>query len=205
MNLQLEHSDLKKAVIRSQHCQRNWDLSQEIPQEDLDTILYSVTNCPSKQNHAFYKVHAVTNRDIIEDIHSNTEGFGLPNGNMTTNSQTLAHLVLVFEEVETSEQHKEKNRLYEPGIKTVNRDVNMAVGIAAGYANLTSTILGYNTGCCACFDVAAIKEILDLDNNPVLIMGIGIKDSTQNRRLHHKTGELFPTKSKEPIKVEIIS
>lgn len=204
MELQIDHRDIKKAVIKSQHCQRNWDLSKEIPSSDLETILYSVTNCPSKQNHAFYKVHAITNRTIIEDIHANTNGFGLPNGNFTTNSQTLANLVLVFEEVETSYTHKEKNKLYENGLKTKTRDVNMAIGVAAGYANLTSSILGYATGCCACFNPDKIKEILNMNNLPILIMGIGFKDESQNRRIHHKTGELFPTKSKEPIEVNII-
>jgi len=32
--------DIKKAVIRSQHCQRNFDLDKQIPQEDLDLLIY---------------------------------------------------------------------------------------------------------------------------------------------------------------------
>lgn len=204
MELQISHADIKKTIIKSQHCQRNWDLSKEIPDNDLETILYSVTNCPSKQNHAFYKVHAITNRTIIESIHANTNGFGLPDGNFTTNSQTLANLLLVFEEAETSQQHKEKNKLYENGIKTKTRDITMAVGIAAGYANLISSILGYATGYCACFDSEKIKKILNMDSMPVLIMGIGFEDKSQNRRIHHKTGELFPSKSKEHIEVNIV-
>jgi len=205
MELQFQNKDIKNAVIRSQHCQRNWDLSKEIPQEDLDTILYSVTNCPSKQNHAFYKVHAVTNRTVIEEIHKNTEGFLLPTGEWTTNSQTLANLLLVFEEVDTSVAHKTKNKLYENKSENAkNRDVNMAVGIAAGYANLTSAILGYSTGCCACFDPEKIKDILKLDKSPILLMGIGFKDDTRNRRYHQETNQLFPTKPKETIEVNII-
>ena len=34
----MDHKQIQKAVIRSQHCQRNWDLSKQIPQEDLDLI-----------------------------------------------------------------------------------------------------------------------------------------------------------------------
>ena len=196
------HSDVKKAVIRSQHCQRNWDLTRDIPQEDLDLILHSVTECPSKQNHAFYKVHAVTNRKVIENIHSNTQGFLLDNGEWTTNSQTLANLVLVFESVETSDSHKEKNSTYEKSSWAVERDTHMAVGIAAGYANLTASILGYGTGCCACFDEQNIKKILNMKTNPVLLMGIGFKGLDKNRRVHHETGQIFPTKKKENIKVE---
>lgn len=196
------HSDVKKAVIRSQHCQRNWDLSRDIPQEDIDLIIHSVTECPSKQNHAFYKVHVITDRNKIEQIHKNTEGFLLDNNEWTTNSQTLANLLLVFEGVETSEKHKQKNETYEGSSWSVERDTHMAVGVAAGYANLTASILGYGTGCCACFDENQIKTILGMKQNPVLLMGIGFKGIGKNRRIHHQTGQLFPTKKKEPITVE---
>ena len=196
------HSDVKKAVIRSQHCQRNWDLSRDIPQEDIDLIIHSVTECPSKQNHAFYKVHVVTDRNKIEQIHKNTEGFLLDNNQWTTNSQTLANLLLVFEGVDTSEKHKQKNVTYEGSSWSVERDTHMAVGVAAGYANLTASILGYGTGCCACFDEKEIKTILGMKQNPVLLMGIGFKGIGKNRRIHHQTGQLFPTKKKELITIE---
>jgi len=200
LDAQLGNKSIEKAIIKSQHCQRNWDLSKTIPEEDLELILFSVTNCPSKQNHAFYKVHAITNRDTIEEIHKNTEGFLLPSGDWTTNSQTLANLLLVFEEVDTSEAHKTKNMTYEKNSDfTKNRDAHMAVGIAAGYANLTSSILGYRTGCCACFDGNFIMEKLNMKTHPILLMGIGFADETRSRRLHHETNELFPTKTKEKI------
>ena len=48
----VEKSDIKKAIIRSQHCQRNWDLTKKIPSEDIKMIETAVTNCPSKQNVA---------------------------------------------------------------------------------------------------------------------------------------------------------
>ena len=62
----IEHNDIKKAIIRSQHCQRNWDLSKQIPQDDIDLIVYAASNCPSKQNVSFYNLHAITNRDILK-------------------------------------------------------------------------------------------------------------------------------------------
>jgi hypothetical protein len=203
--MQITHQELEKAIIRSQHCQRNWDISKNIPQEDLELIIHAVSNCPSKQNHAFYKVYAVVNRNIIESIHATTEGFLLPNGEWTTNSQTLANLLLVFEAIETSDRHKIKNHIYENGSKaTSTRDSDMAIGIAAGYANLISNILGYKTGCCACFDGTQIQQILGMTNGPSLLMGIGFGDPDRSRRLHHVTNQLFPTKTKEKISVEII-
>ena len=47
------HTDIKKSIIRSQHCQRNWDLAKEVYEADLELMLHSVTQCPSKQNAAF--------------------------------------------------------------------------------------------------------------------------------------------------------
>ena len=49
------HDELRKAISISQHCQRNWDLSQQVSKEDLDLILHAATNCTSKQNIRFYK------------------------------------------------------------------------------------------------------------------------------------------------------
>jgi len=47
-------SEIVKAIHRSQHTQRNYDLSKSIPIEDIKTIITSATQCPSKQNVAFY-------------------------------------------------------------------------------------------------------------------------------------------------------
>jgi len=96
----MDHKQIEKAVIRSQHCQRNWDLSKQIPQEDLDLIEHAITNCPSKQNVAYYKVHMITDRQLIENIHSHTKGFTTFKKGVVdaeTNSQTLANLLIVFE------------------------------------------------------------------------------------------------------------
>ena len=51
--LELTHNDIKKAVIRSQHCQRNFDLNRQVPQEDIDLIIHAATNCAAKQNISF--------------------------------------------------------------------------------------------------------------------------------------------------------
>ena len=51
--MELSTVDIKKAVIRSQHCQRNFDLTKSIPENDLELLIHAATNCPSKQNIAF--------------------------------------------------------------------------------------------------------------------------------------------------------
>ena len=214
--MQLEHKDIKKAIIRSQHCQRNWDLEQDIPDEDLELFVHAVRNCPSKQNVAFYKVHFVTNRKMIESIHKHTAGFKRPeDGVEETNSQVLANLLVIFESVDPSQKNNPNvyvnDELYnienKKNITTsknrLKRDENMAIGIAAGYLNLLASMLGYSTGCCACFD-AEVSKIVKNENDIALMMGIGFKDVTRNRREHHLTNFMFPSKIKQDIEVDII-
>jgi len=211
----MDHQTIEKAIIKSQHCQRNWDLSKDIPEDDLNTILFAATQCPSKQNVAFYTVHAVMDRTKIEAIHNHTDGFIVryATNESTTNSQTLANLLIVFEEKPNLTFNDKKDVLrnaqtlahYNKEVtndKSLVRDKNMAVGVAAGYVNLTSALLGYATGCCACFDPNGIKDVLQLTNNPILLMGIGYKDANLNRRVHHSNHNfIFPTKSKQTISV----
>lgn len=214
----MNHTEIKKAVIRSQHCQRNWDLEKTIPQDDIDLLTYSLANCPSKQNIAFYKVHLITNRDIIEEIHAKTDGFkNYKTGNFETNSQTLANLLIAFEAEDYMVRHKadkvfrnDEMWSFDNGVisdtekSVLERDAHMAIGIAAGYANLTASILGYGTGCCACFDEIEVSKIIGCANPIKLLMGIGFKNQNLNRRVHHETGFVFPTKTKQEISVNYI-
>lgn len=217
------NKEIRDAVIRSQHCQRNWDLSRQISEEDMSVIVHAATQCPSKQNIAYYKAHFITNREIIEAIHECTEGFmtNFDTGECQTNSQTLANLLIVFEDVKitdtiealgisrnnethyvrtTSDADFKMSSKYQDLV----RDQNMAIGIAAGYVNLASSIMGYSTGCCACFDGAHIKDILKLERAPVLLMGVGFKDPNRPRREHQLSDFVFPAIPKQEIKVTII-
>lgn len=211
----MDHQTIEKAILKSQHCQRNWDLSKNIPEDDLNTILFAATQCPSKQNVAFYTVHAVLDRTKIEAIHSHTNGFTVryATNETTTNTQTLANLLLVFEEKSNLTFNNIKDVLrneqtlayYNNKIpsNSLNIDKNMAVGVAAGYVNLTSALLGYATGCCACFDPDGVKQVLGLEHSPILLMGIGYKDANLNRRVHHNNHSfIFPTKPKQLISVQ---
>ena len=224
------HKEFEKAVIRSQHTQRNWDLNQEIPKEDLKSLLHAVTNCPSKQNIAFYKLHFVQDRDMIEEIHEHTYGFSSYQGNRgtppvydpnekritETNPQTLANLLVIFEEHDFTEDLKNDlhrnqatrefvmNGKLSPSKKEeLIRDRNIALGIAAGYLNLTAALMGYRTGCCQCGDFDKIREIALLEKNPLLLMGVGIPQKGVSRRKHHVRDFNFISKKKQPIKYKI--
>lgn len=198
------HKELKKAVIRSQHVQRNWDLTKDIPEDDLELLIHAATNCPSKQNFAFYKLHFITNREKIESIHALTEGLRNMKGEMSTNSQTLANLLIVFEDIDPSLELIEKWKLRDhSNMETLKRDQQTAIGVAAGYLNVIASMLGYGTGCCACYDYNEVKEKIGFEKDPLLMMGIGFKDETRNRREHHLTGEMMGRRVKETIEVVV--
>ena len=221
---------LTKAIDRSQHCQRNFDLSKSIPEVDMKKMVHAVTQCPSKQNVALYEAHFVTNRDVIEEMHKTTEGFDYPDGNggvaYQTNSQVLANLVIVFTKLPINEKlfeneevdysvplgyrsnaavEWERGEISETEYTSLLRDQEQAIGIAAGYVNLTASLLGYGTGCCACFDPNDLKKAGGFDNEPALMMGIGFKNPEKNRRVH-QTDEnfVFPTYKKQKIATNFI-
>lgn len=217
----MDKTEIKKSIIMSQHCQRNWDLDKEIPQEDIDVILQSVTQCPSKQNIAHYNVHAITDRALIEKIHdvSYGESANTP-GKQISNPQTLANLLLVFtrrnDHYEQAVKHSKKRFRNAEQNSAVNadekakfetdtlNDANVALGIAAGYCNLASSLLGYRTGCSSCGDKTAVRNILGLpeEEKVLLLMGVGHNKEGVNRRLHHQNHDfMFPTHVKEPINV----
>ena len=121
-----KNMELFKAIHRAQHVQRNFDLNKKMPEQDISTIVTAATQCTSKQNVAHYKLHAITNREIIEEIYDCTtctpehpeeaqgqkyarnyypnkgavkkKGYG--KGNYPENPQVLGNLVLVFERYE---------------------------------------------------------------------------------------------------------
>jgi len=220
--LKMDHVAIKKSIFKSQHCQRNWDLTQEMPEDDLDTLMIAATQCPSKQNIAFYKLHFVTNRDLIERIHGHTKGFVMKHGETrdkteyTTNAQVLANLLIVFEEYLDLSKAQDAGRNEQvidltngtakaSDLKLIEKDRMMAIGVAAGYLNLTASLMGYATGCCTCFMPNEVQKEMNIKGRPLLLMGIGIADKTRNRRIHQIQDFMFPTKPKQPIPVEWIN
>ena len=76
-------------------------------------------------------------------------------------------------------------------------------------------IMGLETGCCSCvMNYDALKNMLNTDSDPVLLMGVGYKNKDTNRRAHpllgtqeHKDNnwrEKFSTLKKESIKISYI-
>ena len=194
---------IKKSIVKSQHCQRNWDLSKKIPAEDLEVLATAVTACPSKQNIVFYTPYFITDRSTIEKIYENTDGFTVSYKDGTTqkNSQTLANLLVVF--VNNSKYQPNNKEVVEQKQDKLHVDKLLSVGVASGYLNLTASMLGYSTGCCTCFDSVAVQKILESDEKPMLLMGVGYADSERQRRDHHNEDFKFPTFNKKMIVTKI--
>lgn len=200
------NKEIIKAIHRSQHTQRNYDLNKKIPTEDLKTIITSAAQCPSKQNVAFYDLHIVENRKVINTL------FDLTSSRATTdeeyknlsNSQVLANILFVFSIKDKifSPKHREVLRagFDSESNKTVMLDAQTAVGIAAGYVNLTASLLGYETGCCSCImDTKKVKDLLNIEGQPSLLMGIGFKKEGVNRRVHALHGTADFDKNWAPV------
>ena len=193
-------SMIEKAVHKSQHCQRNWDLFKKIPEEDLQVLETTITACPSKQNYVFYEPWMITHRETIDKIYHTTNGFILPDGSSQTNSQTLAQLLVVFcESDDYIEQQGFRNtQAVDKETESMRQQREFAIGIASGYLNLAATLMGYSTGCCTCFNGDDVRHILKTNKQPRLMMGVGIPDKSRNRREHHKNRDfIFPTFDKK--------
>jgi nitroreductase len=203
MVMETKHIEIKKAIIKSQHCQRNWNLDKTIPEDDLDLLLHAVTQCPSKQNAAFYSVYVITDRTVIEKIHEKTSGFFIvTEGKTVTNSQTLANMLFVFTN-NTKKSSRLQDQLHKYGENNhgLNSGLYINIGVASGYLNLTATMLGYSTGCCQCFDQDEISKILNTDDEVILMMGVGFKSDLPRRMHHAKKDIIFPSFKKEQIAV----
>lgn len=195
------HNMIEKSVHKSQHCQRNWDLSKEVPERDLKVMETAITQCPSKQNYAYYKPYIITNREIIEKIYHQTDGFIINSeGDSVKNVQVLANVLVVFvEDNEYMRIHvRDKNAklAIDAGeeLPEQERQRNISVGIAAGYLNLSATMLGYSTGCCTCFNARGIQKVLGIEEHVLLLMGVGWADESRPRREKHDDPDFtYPT------------
>lgn len=191
---------LKKSMAASQHCQRNWDLTKEISDEDMEVIEAALTQAPSKQNQVFFRAVIITDRDMLEKIHSYTDGFmtNFTTRETTTNPQVLANAVIAFvrdtdDEIRTTEDYDGKPR------KQVDED--RSVGVAAGFVTLAAEMIGLKSGCCQCF-TSGVDDIVG--GKVLLMMGIGHGDQSRSRLEHHADPSFrFPSKSKK-VKVEYV-
>lgn len=164
--------NLVDAAKVAERCQRNWDLSKPVPQEDIDMITEVCTTMPTKQNNEFYMLVVIQDREIINEIF--THAYDPKRYKKTFDRQTqLKGSVLLGWLRDYKGQHNVEDPKYQ------TNDTNMAIGISSGSAALTAASLGYKTGFCKCFEADPVKDIFHrygIDKkryDPQLFLGIG--------------------------------
>lgn len=200
------HEHIRKSVLRAQRCQRNWDFSKTMTQEQVELMVHAATQCPTKQNNQYYSVVVTQDRDKIEAIHDTTLfkiQYGPSSGYQRTNPQVLAHTLIAFTRHDfTTWKNEEQNKAAEgkaseKELRIIEDDRIQAVGVAAGFVNMAAAMIGLQTGCCKCFDRDIVRNILEIDEEPMLLMGVGYGDVDRRRREHHITGEYIGSYSKK--------
>lgn len=205
------HENIKKAVTIAQQAQRNYDLSKSIPQEDLETLIFSAVNSPSKQNETHYELKVYTDQNKIRDIYNCTKRFSLlkdasdieksfkedangifwQNENTSVhNSQILSNVLFVY--IDDDDTPRGGNSLIAQNTKNLNsqslqnynNQKSYSIGISVGELILTAALLGYKTGICSAFNPDALQEIFNTDKQIKLLVGVGYENEGIDRRLH---------------------
>jgi hypothetical protein len=124
--------DIKRTSEVIRRCQRNWDHSKSIPREHIELLAEVAKNSPAKQDEAYFDVYAITDRDLIEKLYENSDGFttGVLEGakfEVYPNSQTRANLVFcwVSKQPTTMRNYYQDNHDYDafdPSDKGIDND-----------------------------------------------------------------------------------
>ena len=203
--------NLKKAIDSAQRAQRNYDLSKIVPQEDLDLLIYSAINSPSKQNETHYSLHVFTDQDFIRSIYNHTKKFTLldtddnaddlfgekdgkywqNDSQSVTNSQILANVLFAYVE-ETGQArggtHIVGQRSSDGNARSIYKEQqSYSIGISVGQLILSAGLLGYKTGICSAMDSRPIKKLLQTEKSVKILVGVGYEKIGTDRRLHAET------------------
>jgi len=166
---------------RANHCQRNWDYAQKIPQDHIDSIVGAAVNMPTKQNTEDYRLFVSTNLEINHEVYkvAAMEDFDFPHRNL----QVYAPLLLLYLPVvhlNPKMEIKIKKAGNEAGFKIYSRWGQMT-GISSGVAAYVANDLGYSTGFCRCFLPDQPRKYLENKLNipfnldfPTKVLALGI-------------------------------
>ena len=150
----MNNLDQQKKIIDSiRQCQRNWDLSKDISQEHLDHLIYVATHSPSKQDEAYYNLHVITNKELIQELLNQTFAFSVPvvanqfsinlrNTQMGAN----AYFLWTRKDPPTQREMTFKGVLYSTDDTRRKENAYAMIGISMGLVAYTAGSLGYKTG-----------------------------------------------------------
>jgi hypothetical protein len=141
----------KRVIDTIRQCQRNWDLSKEIPNEHIQHWKYIAKHSPSKQDEGYYNVRIIKNRELIDELKLHTWGQSVKVGDLkgvARNPQMGASVYILFTE-KLSETQREIDIAGNPiDLKDIVKikNASVAAGIAGGLIAQSAASLGYRIG-----------------------------------------------------------
>ena len=60
------NDSIQNSIDVARVAQRNYDLNKQIPQKDLDTLIYAARNGPKKAMENHFALHVYTDKDLIQ-------------------------------------------------------------------------------------------------------------------------------------------
>ena len=180
MNLDQE----KNIIDAIRKCQRNWDLSRDIPQDHIDHFISIAKTAPSKQDESYFNLYVITNKTLILELLDFTWGHtlelipGLLTG-VTRNTQMGANSYFLFTAKPPIDVREVENTGYnfrkaDPRRK---RNAYLSIGIASALIARSAAELGYKTGFNsnhAYHTEAPWREKLGIGEHEEIVVGLGV-------------------------------
>ena len=187
------YNKLSETLPQTRIVQKNWDLSQEIPDDIIELLKHSVIECPnSNRGRKMFNVHFIKNRDIINSIHDNLN---------EESEESVANLLVVFEKTKGIFTNDSAGDIF-----VVEGILNRGIGIAVGNLILTANLMGLSTGIVQDYmsdNIDNIIEILDLKDYPITMVGVGYKNQgVDSSRSHFDQNKKYTPYAKKPILVK---
>lgn len=192
----------KAAVDTVRRCQRNWDLTNGIPEEHIQHWIYMATHSPSKQDEGYFNLYVLTDRELIDRMVKHTWGHTIPVipkvvRGLARNPQMGASAYFLFasKDPSTVRTCKPNGEWGDPTYygRTVQNKYT-SIGLAMGMIALSAANMGYSTGFNKCHgqdnspDHGIWRETLGLTEGENIEFGLGIGHG-QEGRAHYETDE----------------
>ena len=148
-----DFDEQKRAIDVARRCQRNWDLTREVPEEHIEHWIYLATHAPSKQDESFFDLYVLTDREKIDYLYKeHSWGFTmLPGVNdwVSRNPQMGANIMFIYNRKLPSKgiRNNEKDGSFRTNDHS-NRINNQftSIGISSGIVAFSAASMGYNVG-----------------------------------------------------------
>lgn len=207
----MNNLDQQKQIVNTiRQCQRNWDLSKDIPQEHLDHLIYIATHSPSKQDEAYYNLHVITNKKLIQELLNHTFAFTVPVvldqfGINLRNTQMGANAYFLWtrKDPPTQREIKLNGVLYATNDNRRKENAYAMIGISMGLVAYAAGSLGYKTG----FNtnhgqaegLAVWRSKLGIPFTEYITFGLGIGFPQENRKRNDTDEVEFKTGTEKEL------